>query len=127
MMPTGTGIDIVEVERIKTILAQKNGPRFMQKILHASEISECQSYSNQAAYVAKRFAVKEAMAKALGTGIGTQLAFTDMYVEHDALGKPELKFTQDCTQRLNLQDKHVLLSIAYEAAYAVAHVMLFAK
>ena len=46
MMPTGTGIDIVEVERIKAILAQKNGARFMEKVLHASEITECQTYTN---------------------------------------------------------------------------------
>lgn len=127
MMPIGSGIDIVEVERIKSILAQKNGGRFMRKVLHARELEECQMHANQAAYLAKRFAVKEAMAKALGTGIGSHLAFTDMYVEHDALGKPMLKFTAECEQRLNLQDQHILLSIADESAYAVAHVMLFAK
>jgi holo-[acyl-carrier protein] synthase len=113
----GAGIDIVEIQRIKDII-DRRGHRFIEKILNTKEL---------AVFLAKRFAVKEAAAKALGTGIGKQLSFTDMYVEHDELGKPLLRFTQDCCARLNLNDKHSLLTIADEKAYAVAHVLLFSK
>jgi len=126
MMLLGAGIDIVEVARIKNII-ERRGDRFIEKILHSVELKELTNVSNSVAFVAKRFAVKEAAAKALGTGIGKQLSFTDMYVEHDELGKPLLMFTDECTSRLNLKDKHSLLTIADERAYAVAHVLFFAK
>ncbi len=126
MMLLGAGIDIVEVRRIKDIV-ERRGDRFIEKILHSKELEELAGASNSVAFVAKRFAVKEAAAKALGTGIGKQLSFTDMYVEHDELGKPLLKFTQECCVRLSLQNKHSLLTIADERAYAVAHVLFFAK
>jgi holo-[acyl-carrier protein] synthase len=126
MMLLGAGIDIVEVQRIKDII-DRRGDRFIEKILNTQELEELNSVTNTVAFVAKRFAVKEAAAKALGTGIGKQLSFTDMYVEHDELGKPLLKFTQECSTRLNLKDKCSLLTIADERAYAVAHVLFFAK
>lgn len=125
MMPIGSGIDIVEIERIQGILAKHNAARFIEKILHPKEREELQAHDNQAAFVAKRFAVKEAMSKALGSGIGREIGFVDMYVKHDALGKPSLAFTEDCAQRLELTDKHILLTIADERAYAVAHIMIF--
>jgi len=125
-MLLGAGIDIVEVKRIKNII-ERRGDRFIEKILHSRELEELATMSNSIAFVAKRFAVKEAAAKALGTGIGKQLSFTDMYVEHDELGKPLLKFTEDCHSRLNLEGKHLLLTIADERAYAVAHVLFFSK
>ncbi|MFK7795725.1 MAG: holo-ACP synthase [Gammaproteobacteria bacterium] len=126
MMLLGAGIDIVEVDRIKDIIEHR-GDRFAEKILNAKEMKELTGVSNPIAFIAKRFAVKEAAAKALGTGIGKQLSFTDMYVEHDELGKPMLRFTPECIERLNLNDKHSLLTIADERAYAVAHVLFFAK
>jgi len=126
MMLLGAGIDIVEVQRIKDII-ERRGDQFIEKILNSNELEELSKVSNAVAFVAKRFAVKEAAAKALGTGIGKQLSFTDMYVEHDELGKPLLKFTEDCCSRLNLKDKYSLLTIADERAYAVAHVLFFAK
>jgi len=125
-MLLGAGIDIVEVKRIKDII-ERRGDRFIEKILNSRELEELATMSNSIAFVAKRFAVKEAAAKALGTGIGKQLSFTDMYVEHDELGKPLLKFTEDCHSRLNLEGKHSLLTIADERAYAVAHVLFFSK
>ncbi len=126
MMLLGAGIDIVEVERIKDIV-ESRGDRFAEKILNDIELKELTGVSNSIAFIAKRFAVKEAAAKALGIGIGKQLSFTDMYVEHDELGKPLLRFTQECIERLNLKDKHSLLTIADERAYAVAHVLFFTK
>ncbi|MEM8843478.1 MAG: holo-ACP synthase [Pseudomonadota bacterium] len=124
MTPIGSGIDIVEIQRLQEII-DKNGNRFAEKVLHPNELEELAEWNNKTAFIAKRFAVKEATAKALGTGIGKMLAFKDMYVDHDEFGKPLLVFTEECKARLKLQDKHALLTIADEKAYAVAHVMLF--
>lgn len=126
MMLLGAGIDIVEIERIRNII-ERRGDRFVEKILHSQELEELSGVSNSVAFIAKRFAVKEAAAKALGTGIGKQLSFTDMYVEHDELGKPLLKFTDESSLRLKLENKYSLLTIADERAYAVAHVLFFSK
>lgn len=124
MKPVGSGIDIVEIKRMRDII-DKNGERFYEKILHPVELKELQQWTNKIAFIAKRFAVKEATSKALGTGIGKQLSFKDMYVDHDDMGKPILVFTEDCKTRLNLENKHSLLTIADEKDYAVAHVMIF--
>ena len=122
----GSGIDIVEVQRIRDI-CERRGSRFAAKLLHPFELQELDEMNNREAFIAKRFAVKEAAAKALGIGIGKRLGFQDMYVTHDELGKPSLRFTDSCVARLKLEDKDTLLTIADEKSYAVAHVMLFTK
>lgn len=120
----GSGIDIVSIDRIRRIV-DRYGDRFTTRILHASEIQEAQRLHNPNAFIAKRFAAKEAAAKALGVGIGKQLQFTDMQVTHDGLGKPALCFSEDSMHRLQLQNKRTLLTISDEHHYAVAHVMLY--
>lgn len=120
----GSGIDIVEIQRIKNIV-DKHESRFPEKILHPHELVEFADAKNPMAFIAKRFAVKEAAAKALGTGIGKQLGFTDMYVLHDQLGKPILKFTKECIAKLKLENTSSLLTVADEQSYAVAHVLLY--
>ena len=122
----GSGIDIVDLQRIREI-CERRGSRFAAKLLHPNEMQELEETGNQISFIAKRFAAKEAAAKALGIGIGRQLGFHDMYVEHDSLGKPLLRFTQSCANRLGLQDKDYVLTIADEKSYAVAHVLLFKK
>ena len=126
MRPVGSGIDIVEIRRVQEIL-DKNGEWFYEKVLHPVELEELQQWNDKTAFIAKRFAVKEATSKALGTGIGKQLSFRDMYVSHDDLGKPILIFTDECRLRLNLDNTHSLLTIADEKDYAVAHVMIFTE
>ena len=126
MILLGSGIDIVELKRMKTIV-DRHEDRFAERVLHPKELTELAEVSNSVAFIAKRFAVKEAASKALGVGIGEKLSFTDMYVEHDPLGKPMLKFTQECIIKLNLEKTHSLLTIADEQAYAVAHVLLYSN
>ena len=126
MTPIGSGIDIVEIQRIRDI-CKKHGDHFINKLLHPNEIEELKDKTDQAAFVAKRFAVKEATVKALGVGIGSEIGFKDIYVQHDGLGKPLLKFTASCQEKFDLNNKHALLTIADEKSYAVAHVLLFIK
>lgn len=122
----GSGIDIVDVQRIRDI-CKRRGSRFAAKLLHSNEMQELEEVNNQVAFIAKRFAAKEAAAKALGIGIGKQLGFKDMYIDHDELGKPLLVFTESCVKRLNLHDRVNVLTIADEKSYAVAHVLMYKK
>ena len=68
-MTIAIGTDIVEIQRIASAL-ERQGDKFVQRILTESEIAEYQARGNSVAFLAKRFAAKEAIAKALGTGIG---------------------------------------------------------
>ncbi len=86
-MILGIGIDIIEVARIEAS-HQKFGERFLNRILHPSEISYCMSYKAPGPFLAVRFAAKEAISKAFGTGIGGQLGWQDMEVGRKESGEP---------------------------------------
>ena len=78
-MILGIGIDIIEVARVAAS-HEKFGERFLNRILHPSEITYCLSHKNPAPFLAARFAGKEAISKAFGTGIGAQLSWRDMEI-----------------------------------------------
>ncbi len=86
-MILGTGIDLVEVARIRSSL-EKFGERFLKRVLRPDEIAYCLSHKEPAPFVAGRFAAKEAISKAFGTGIGRQLGWLDMEVRHKESGEP---------------------------------------
>lgn len=86
-MILGTGIDIIEVARIKASL-EKFGDRFCERILLPDELAYCKSHKNPAPFVAARFAAKEAISKAFGTGIGGQLGWQDMEIRRKDSGEP---------------------------------------
>lgn len=117
----GTGLDIIEIERIKNSL-EKYFPRFEQRVFTSSEISYCKSQGDPAKHFAARFAVKEAVSKCLGTGITGTLGFQDMEVAHKDTGRPVLKMTgkgKELLQKLNLKTIHI--SISHDRTYAIAH------
>ena len=80
------GIDLSEVERIEKLLLQY-GERFNERVFTVREQDYCYG---RVPNLAGRFAIKEAVAKALGTGIGKEVAWKDIEVINDAAGKPEL-------------------------------------
>ena len=86
-MILGTGIDIIEVSRIRASY-EKFGERFLKRILRPEEIAYCLSYRFPAPFLAARFAAKEAISKAFGTGIGAQLGWQDMEIRRKASGEP---------------------------------------
>lgn len=88
----GIGIDVVEVERISTAI-ERHGEPFLAKIFTASERAYCESRKNPAMHYAARFAAKEAVAKALGTGIGGNAGLHDLEVIHDDAGAPKLRLS----------------------------------
>jgi holo-[acyl-carrier protein] synthase len=86
-MIVGVGIDLVEVPRIENAW-KRFGDRFVQRILLPEEIAYCVSHRNPAPFVAARFAAKEAVSKAFGTGIGPLLGWHDIEVRHKESGAP---------------------------------------
>lgn len=123
----GIGTDIVEIDRIADILA-KNPEGFIKRILNEHEQ---QLYKNRAStrsgasYVAKRFAAKEAFAKAIGTGIGKVVSFQDLTVRNNEQGKPYIivseKLRLYCINN-NIKGAH--LSLSDEKNQAVAFVVI---
>src|SRR5881394_751204 len=86
-MILGIGIDIIEVARVAAS-HEKFGERFLNRILHPAEIAYSLSHKNPAPFLAARFAGKEAISKAFGTGIGAQLGWHDMEVGRKESGEP---------------------------------------
>ena len=86
-MILGTGIDIIEVTRIAASY-EKFGERFVNRILVADEIAYCLSHRQPAPFLAVRFAAKEAVSKAFGTGIGAQLGWQDIEIRRKESGEP---------------------------------------
>jgi holo-[acyl-carrier protein] synthase len=120
----GIGTDIVEVSRIEESLA-RFGDAFAQRILTEQEWLSFQQSKTQARFLAKRFAAKEAFAKALGTGLREPATFQNIGVAHDDLGKPVLDLSQALQAFLDkkgIVQQH--LSISDEKALAAAFVVL---
>src|SRR2546426_11702404 len=86
-MILGVGIDIIEVARVRAS-HERFGERFVRRTLHPAEIAYCLSHKNPAPFIAARFAAKEAISKAFGTGIGAQLGWHDMEVGRRDSGEP---------------------------------------
>lgn len=120
----GIGTDIVSVQRISDGLA-RHGERFAQRILGETELSGFALATSPANYLAKRFAAKEATAKALGTGFRNGLSLSQITVGHDPLGRPILEFNGKALtliRDLGIESSH--LSLADEKEYAIAFVTL---
>ena len=86
-MILGIGIDIIEVARIASSY-ERFGERFVNRILLPDEIAYCRSHKNPAPFLAARFAAKEAISKAFGTGIGAALGWQDMEICRKESGEP---------------------------------------
>ena len=89
MSVAGVGIDVVEVARIERSL-DRFGDRFLQRVFTAGEIDYCKSMPFPARHFAARFAAKEAVSKAFGTGIGKAMGWKDIDVQRKASGEPFL-------------------------------------
>jgi holo-[acyl-carrier protein] synthase len=123
-MTIAIGTDIVEIQRIASAL-ERQGDKFVQRILTESEIAEYQARGNSVAFLAKRFAAKEAIAKALGTGIGRGISFQHMIVSNNSEGAPQVELQANAAERLKqLGGSQVLLSLSDEKNYALAYVAI---
>lgn len=126
-MIVGIGTDIVRVSRMADNL-ERFGSRFAEKILTANELLLFSQHKRPASFLAKRFAAKEAAAKAMGHGFRDGLMLSHIGVGHDALGKPLLEYggrAIEICARLGVSESH--LSISDEDEYAIAFVTLEAE
>ncbi len=87
MSVLGIGMDLVETQRIERSL-ERFGERFLHRVFTAGEIAYCQSMKYPARHFAARFAAKEAVSKAFGTGIGKAMGWRDIDVHRAASGQP---------------------------------------
>ena len=85
----GIGTDIINIKRMKNTL-KKNNSSFKTRIFSKEEISYCENKKNSHSFFAKRFAAKEALAKALGTGIRKGVSFKNIIIKNDKYGKPSI-------------------------------------
>ena len=120
----GIGTDIVKIERIRNSL-ERFGERFARRILSDAEFSEYQTSVRPAHFLAKRFAAKEAVAKALGLGFREGLTLNLISVSHNPYGKPLIGYLGQALayiQQLGITES--LLSLSDEQDYAIAFVVL---
>ena len=117
----GTGIDIIEVGRIKKSI-QRYSDRFEQKVFTQKEIDYCHSQADPAKHFAARFSVKEAVLKCFGTGITGGVLWKDIEVDKKKSGQPVLNLHGKGKKLFNqLKLKHIHISITHDKSYAVAH------
>ncbi|MCL6417146.1 holo-ACP synthase [Aestuariirhabdus sp. Z084] len=127
MMVVGIGTDIVRIDRIERSLS-KLGIRFAERVLTEQEQVLFQQASKPATFLAKRFAVKEAASKALGTGIADGVSFQHIFLEHDFRGAPVLRLSAralEIASERGASDFHV--SLSDEKDYVVAFVVLSSR
>ena len=123
-MILGTGIDIIEVERI-TAAYEKFGARFAQRILHPAEVAYCESHRQPAPFLAVRFAAKEAISKAFGTGIGSQLSWHDMEICRYDTGAPYVVLHGAGKELFAIRSaKQLWISLSHTDRYAAATAIL---
>jgi len=123
----GIGTDIVSIPRIQALL-DRQGDKIAERILSLAEFDDFKRAIKPAAFLAKRFAAKEATAKALGTGFRDGLSLRHISVQNNQLGRPELVFEQRADELLS--ELHIgrgFLSLSDEDQYAIAYVTLMEK
>ena len=120
-MIVGTGIDIVEIGRIKHSII-KYSDRFKNKVFTQKEIDYCHSQADPAKHFAARFSVKEAVLKCFGTGMTGGILWKDVEVVNKKSGQPTLNLYGKGKELFNqLKIKHIHISITHDKSYAVAH------
>ncbi|MBS1188885.1 MAG: holo-ACP synthase [Rhodocyclaceae bacterium] len=122
-MICGIGTDIVAVARLRS-LWERHGEHALEKLLASSERQDFEAAPDKGRFLAKRFAAKEAFAKALGTGVRAPATLTSIAVIHDAAGKPDFAYSDELSVLVNGRGLTAHLSISDEADYAVAYVIL---
>ena len=120
-MINGIGIDLCDVERIRNVL-KRHGNHFASRILDPLEYAEFKSLrtSQRPQFLAKRFAAKEAISKALGTGIGRGFGFRDLFVRHDEIGRPVVRLNPENKVLSDALPCKIHLSVSDDHFYAIA-------
>jgi holo-[acyl-carrier protein] synthase len=117
-------VDVVKVERLAQSLA-RFGERMERRLFTEGELAYCRSFSDPLPHLAARFAAKEALLKALGTGLREGISWQDVEVVNNPLGKPELRLTgkaRELAERCGA--RRSFLSLSHDGDVAIAMVVL---
>ena len=128
MKTIGIGVDIIDNARIRNSIKNKN---FLKKIYGYQELLKSKKILNKTNYFAKRFAAKESLSKAIGTGFKDGLNFKDIQILNDKIGKPyyllDKKLKNFIKKKKKLKDFILFLSISDEKNYSVAFTIIQSK
>ena len=117
----GIGVDIVDNTRIKNSIKNKN---FISRIFSYKEINQAKRIKNKVSFYSKRFAAKESLSKAIGTGFRKGLNFKDISIVNDKYGKPSYEITNNLKKLIYFKFKvrkiKISLSLADEKNYSIA-------
>ncbi len=116
-MTRGIGTDIIEIDRVRKSI-ERHGQHFLNRLFSQREQDYCYKFKDPVPHFAGRFAAKEAIVKALGTGFGAQMSWLDIEVIQDEHGKPIVHLTQEALKVS--AEKAILVSISHCEAYATA-------
>jgi len=123
----GIGTDIIDINRIRAVL-DKYGNKFKNKCFHKNEIDLSDSRYKLVESYAKRYAAKEACAKALGTGLARGVFWKDIEILNNKYGKPYIKLHNNALsfikKKIN-EDAKIELSLSDEKDFALANVIIF--
>tara|TARA_B100000700_G_scaffold321022_1_gene419430 strand:+ start:652 stop:1035 length:384 start_codon:yes stop_codon:yes gene_type:complete len=121
----GNGIDIIEIARMRSLIAKNK--KIKERIFTKNEIKSCEKIKNKFACYAKKFAAKEAFSKALGIGISNGLSFNEIEINNNYKGKPFLELKNKSYRAVKMIIKKnfkVYLSLSDEKNYAIASVII---
>ena len=124
----GNGIDIIDIERVRKVI-RKYGNRFKKRCFSDNEIERSDKRLNSVESYAKRYAAKEACAKALGTGLARGVFWKDIEVVNNQYGKPFIKLHGKAKAIFRNMDKasdtKIEVSLSDEKKYAIANVTIY--
>jgi holo-[acyl-carrier protein] synthase len=120
----GIGIDVVSIERLRGVL-DRYGTRFLERVLTADERAYCERHQDPVPQVASRFAAKEAVLKALGTGLAHGIRWQDLEVRREPQGPPHMHLSgRAAEEAASLAVGRIHLSLSHDHDTAVAMVIL---
>ena len=120
-MLEGLGVDLIEVGRIRKA-CDRWGERFLRRVFTAGERAYCMRKAHPEQSLAARFAAKEAVLKAIGTGLSGGIRWTDVEVTNQPGGKPGVRLGERITRRIG--ERKVLLTISHTKEFAIAQAIL---
>ena len=121
MKINGVGVDIVENKRIKCLIKNK---QFISRVFSKKEINQSKKIKDKICYFSKRFAAKESLSKAIGTGFREGLNFKDISIVNDKYGKPNYELNNNAKKfiysKFKVKKFKISLSLADEKKYSIA-------
>lgn len=123
-MIVGIGVDLVKIDRVERMM-ERHGERFLERIFDSQEVAYAQKRKRPAIHLACRFAAKEAVSKAFGTGFTGEFGFSEIAVHNDTAGKPEIVLSGKAAEKASQMGvSSIHLSLSHDTDYAIAQVVI---